>query len=162
MSEEVQKLDIKKLLKSVVAYKASDLHLVSHAEPQIRIDGRLVPLNLPQLDGDMITDMAYALLTEKQKKDFVEVCRAAAMGQAIEAKANEAFIEEQDNRGGFLVSPEIAAAILRIAASVGTVISQASHWTMTKDELAIPNYTGSFLTGSFIGASSSMRSARRI
>jgi twitching motility protein PilT len=67
-----QALDIRKLLKSVVAYKASDLHLVSRSEPQIRIDGRLVALNLPTLDGKMIEDMAYALLTEKQKKDFEE------------------------------------------------------------------------------------------
>ncbi|MEE8588590.1 MAG: type IV pilus twitching motility protein PilT [Sulfurimonadaceae bacterium] len=67
-----QALDIRKLLKSVVAYKASDLHLVSRSEPQIRIDGRLVALNLPTLDGKMIEDMAYALLTEKQKKDLEE------------------------------------------------------------------------------------------
>ena len=67
-----QTLDIRKLLKSVVAYKASDLHLVSRSEPQIRIDGRLVALNLPILDGKMIEDMAYALLTEKQKKELEE------------------------------------------------------------------------------------------
>lgn len=65
-------LDIHKLLKSVVAYKASDLHLVSRSEPQIRIDGRLVALNLPILDGRAIEDMAYSLLTEKQKKIFEE------------------------------------------------------------------------------------------
>jgi len=67
-----QTLDIRKLLKSVVAYKASDLHLVSRSEPQIRIDGRLVALNLPVLDGESIEEMSYALLTEKQKKDFEE------------------------------------------------------------------------------------------
>jgi twitching motility protein PilT len=67
-----QALDIRKLLKSVVAYKASDLHLVSGSEPQIRIDGKLVALNLPVLDGKMIEEMAYSLLTEKQKKDFEE------------------------------------------------------------------------------------------
>jgi len=67
-----QSLDIHKLLKSVVAYKASDLHLVSRSEPQIRIDGRLVALNLPVLDGKMIEEMAYSLLTEKQKKAFEE------------------------------------------------------------------------------------------
>ncbi|MGD9968901.1 MAG: type IV pilus twitching motility protein PilT [Sulfuricurvum sp.] len=65
-------LDIHKLLKSVVAYKASDLHLVSRSEPQIRIDGRLVALNLPVLDGRSIEEMAYTLLTEKQKKSFEE------------------------------------------------------------------------------------------
>ncbi|MCX6074770.1 MAG: type IV pilus twitching motility protein PilT [Campylobacterales bacterium] len=67
-----QALDIHKLLKSVVAYKSSDLHLVSRSEPQIRIDGRLVALNLPILDGRQIEEMAYALLTEKQKKAFEE------------------------------------------------------------------------------------------
>jgi len=67
-----QQLDIRKLLKSVVAYNASDLHLVARSEPQIRIDGRLVQLNLPVLDGKMIEDMSYSLLTEKQKKDFEE------------------------------------------------------------------------------------------
>jgi twitching motility protein PilT len=67
-----QALDIRKLLKSVVAYKASDLHLVSGSEPQIRIDGKLVALNLPVLDGKMIEEMAYSLLTEKQKKDYEE------------------------------------------------------------------------------------------
>ena len=65
-------LDIYKLLKSVVAYKASDLHLVSRSEPQIRIDGRLVALNLPILDGHAIEEMAYSLLSEKQKKSFEE------------------------------------------------------------------------------------------
>jgi len=67
-----QQLDIRKLLKSVVAYKASDLHLVSRSEPQIRMDGRLVALNLPVLDGKMIEEMCYAILTDKQKKVFEE------------------------------------------------------------------------------------------
>ncbi len=67
-----QVLDIQKLLKSVVAYKASDLHLVSRSEPQVRIDGKLVPLNLPVLEGEDIEDMSYTLLTEKQKKAFEE------------------------------------------------------------------------------------------
>jgi len=65
-------LDIRKLLKSVVAYKASDLHLVSRSEPQIRIDGKLVSLNLPIMDGTLIEEMAYSLLTDKQKKEFEE------------------------------------------------------------------------------------------
>lgn len=66
-------------------------------------------------------------------------------------KANEALIEEQDNRGGYLVQPEVAAAILRIAASVGTIMKQCQQWPMRTDELGIPNYTGSFLTGSYVG-----------
>jgi twitching motility protein PilT len=64
--------DIKKLLQSVVAHGASDLHLVSRTEPQIRIDGALKAVNLPELSGDDIEEMCYSLITEKQKKAFEE------------------------------------------------------------------------------------------
>lgn len=91
-------------------------------------------------------------LSASVKKDFTRVCQAVAVGKLnIDVKANEALIVDQDNRGGYLVSQEVADAIMRIAASVGTILSQATDWTMTKDELAIPNYTGSFLTGSYVG-----------
>jgi HK97 family phage major capsid protein len=90
-------------------------------------------------------------LTDKQKKDFAEVAIAMARKMTIDTKANEALIEQQDNRGGYLVSVEVAAAILRIAASVGTIISQAQRWDMKTDELGIPNYTGSYLTGAYLG-----------
>ena len=65
-------LDIKKLLKSVLAYGSSDLHLVVGSEPQIRIDKELRPLNLPVLDSQDIEEMAYSLIEDKQKKDFEE------------------------------------------------------------------------------------------
>jgi len=64
--------DIKKLLQSVVAYGASDLHLVSRTEPQIRLDGALKPVDLPKLTGEDIKEMAYSLITEKQKQQFEE------------------------------------------------------------------------------------------
>ena len=91
-------------------------------------------------------------LSEAAKKDFVKVAHAALRGQfTIDTKANEALIEEQDNRGGYLVSREVADAIMRIAASVGTIMSQATKWDMTTDELSVPNYTGTFLQGAFLG-----------
>ncbi len=91
-------------------------------------------------------------LSEKAKKDFAQVAKYAATGMFnIDTKANEALIEEQDNRGGYLVSREIADAIMRIAASVGTIMSQAAKWSLTTDELAVPNYTGSFLKGAYLG-----------
>lgn len=64
--------DIKKLLQSVVTYGASDLHLVSRSEPQIRLDGKLKPVNLPVLTGEDIQEMCYSMLTEKQKQEFEE------------------------------------------------------------------------------------------
>ena len=78
MSEELQqeapkqRLDIKKLLKSVMAFKSSDLHLVVGSEPQIRIDKELRALNLPVLSAEDVEEMAYSLIEDKQKKDFEE------------------------------------------------------------------------------------------
>ena len=64
--------NIKKLLQSVVAHGASDLHLISRSEPQLRLDGKLKPINLPKLTGMDIEEMCYSLLTEKQKLAFEE------------------------------------------------------------------------------------------
>ena len=95
-------------------------------------------------------------LSPKAKKDFVEIVKATVFKDfKFDTKANEALIEEQDNRGGYLVSREIADAIMRIAASVGTIMSQAAKWDMTTDELGVPNYTGSFLKGSYLGVDQS-------
>lgn len=87
-------------------------------------------------------------MNEDQKTAFVEVVKAAA---GIKTKANEALIGEQDSRGGYLVSKEVENAILRIAASVGLIMSQAQKWPMGTDEKGIPNYTGAFLEGEFLG-----------
>lgn len=65
-------LNIKALLKNIVAYKASDLHLVSRSEPQIRIDGKLVPLDMEHLNGTTIEEMCYTLISDKQKKKLEE------------------------------------------------------------------------------------------
>ncbi|MCD6654847.1 MAG: type IV pilus twitching motility protein PilT [Sulfurovum sp.] len=64
--------DIKKLLQSVTVHGASDLHLVSRTEPQIRLDGSLKPVNLPKLTGENIEEMCYSLITERQKQHFEE------------------------------------------------------------------------------------------
>jgi len=80
MSEEIEgqvqtakkSLDIKKLLKSVLAFNSSDLHLVVGSEPQIRIDKELRALNLPILDAKDLEEMAYSLIEDKQKKIFEE------------------------------------------------------------------------------------------
>ncbi len=80
MSEEIttssedsnKRLDIKKLLKSVLVFKSSDLHLVVGSEPQIRIDKELRALNLPVLTKNDVKEIAYSLIKDKQKKEFEE------------------------------------------------------------------------------------------
>lgn len=93
-------------------------------------------------------------LSEDSKIDFVKQVKAIVRGEKSEAmrvKANEELIEEQDNRGGYLVPKEVANAIVRIAASVGVAMSQATIWPMGTDEKGIPAYTGSFLEGEYLG-----------
>lgn len=85
-------------------------------------------------------------LSKDRKKEVAATFKSLIMG----AKTS-ALIEEQDANGGFLVAADVAAAILRVAASVGIVMNQAMKWGMTTDELDIPAYTGAFLTGGYIG-----------
>lgn len=89
-------------------------------------------------------------LSDEQKIEFAKQVRSAPLA-GISTKANEALIEEQDSRGGYLVSKEVADAIVRIAASVGLVLSQATKWPMKTDELSVPAYTGAFLEGEYLG-----------
>src|SRR4029077_8747687 len=71
-----------------------------------------------QLQRSMTGGKDITGLTEKAKKDFANLVKATVFKDfSIDTKANEALIEEQDNRGGYLVSREIADAIMRIAAS---------------------------------------------
>jgi twitching motility protein PilT len=60
------------LLKQIVKHKASDLHLVVGTPPQLRIDGRLQPLNLANLEPDDTINLCYSVLTEKDKIELEE------------------------------------------------------------------------------------------
>jgi len=63
---------LEQLLKNVKQYNASDLHLNVGAEPMLRIDGRLAPLNLPKLKNEDVIELCYSVLTEKQKAELEE------------------------------------------------------------------------------------------
>jgi len=49
---------------------ASDLHLTVGTPPQIRVDGNLLPLDLPNLTPDDTKELAYGVLTEIQRAEF--------------------------------------------------------------------------------------------
>ncbi|MCX6756332.1 MAG: phage major capsid protein [Candidatus Nomurabacteria bacterium] len=87
-------------------------------------------------------------LTNDQKTNFAEIAKAVGFGDKAKAGA---LTEEQDSAGGYLVETEVAAAIVRIAATVGLVLAQATKWPMTTDELGIPAFTGAFLEGEYLG-----------
>ena len=60
------------LLKTMVERGGTDLHVTTNSPPVIRIDGNLVPLNLPALSAVETKKLAYSILTDAQKHRFEE------------------------------------------------------------------------------------------
>jgi len=60
------------LLKTMVERGGSDLHVTTNSAPQIRIDGKLVPLDMPPMTAPETKQLAYSVLTDAQKHRFEE------------------------------------------------------------------------------------------
>jgi twitching motility protein PilT len=60
------------LLKELVERGGSDLHITTNSPPQIRVDGHLLPMNLPPLNGVETKQLCYSILTDAQKHKFEE------------------------------------------------------------------------------------------
>src|SRR5918992_1504893 len=60
------------LLKTMVEKGGSDLHITTNSAPQIRIDGKLVPLDMPPLGAPETKQLAYSVLTDAQKHRLEE------------------------------------------------------------------------------------------
>lgn len=65
-------ISIDDLLNTVSRNGASDLHLVSGSEPQIRMDGILRQLDGNKLDGQDIERLCYSIITDAQKSHLEE------------------------------------------------------------------------------------------
>ena len=60
------------LLQTLVEHNGSDLHITTNTPPQIRIHGKLQPLDLPLLTPADTKALVYSVLTDAQKKRFEE------------------------------------------------------------------------------------------
>ena len=60
------------LLKSLVELEGSDLHIATNTPPQVRVNGRLQRLQLPELLPSDTKQLVYSVLTDSQKKRFEE------------------------------------------------------------------------------------------
>jgi len=60
------------LLRRTLEMNASDLHLTAGSPPQVRVDGELRRLDLPELSPSDTKQYAYSVLTDAQKKRFEE------------------------------------------------------------------------------------------
>lgn len=65
-------MNLPDLLKATLDLKGSDLHLSIGSPPQVRVDGHLRRLELPELTPDAIKSLCYSVLTDAQKKKFEE------------------------------------------------------------------------------------------
>ena len=60
------------LLKTLVELEGSDLHIATNTPPQVRVNGRLQRLQLPELLPSETKQLVYSVLTDSQKKRFEE------------------------------------------------------------------------------------------
>lgn len=65
-------VNLQQLLKAMVEKGASDLHITTGTPPQMRIDGSLMPLKLPNLSPVDTKQLCYSVLTDSQKMRFEE------------------------------------------------------------------------------------------
>jgi len=60
------------LLKTMVEASGTDLHVTTNSPPQIRVHGKLTPLQMPPLTAPETKRLAYSVLTDAQKHRFEE------------------------------------------------------------------------------------------
>jgi len=65
-------ITLSQLLKTMVEQAGSDLHISTNSPPQIRVDGRLIPLKLPPLNPSETKQLCYSVLTDAQKHRLEE------------------------------------------------------------------------------------------
>src|ERR1700756_5673915 len=64
--------NLHQLLKAMVEKGSTDLHVTTGSPPQLRIDGRLVPLKTAPLSNVDTKQLCYSILTDAQKHKFEE------------------------------------------------------------------------------------------
>ena len=65
-------LNLHQLLKTLVESNGSDLHITTNSPPQMRVDGRLMPMDFPPMNQVETKQLCYSVLTDAQKHRFEE------------------------------------------------------------------------------------------
>jgi twitching motility protein PilT len=64
--------NLHQLLKDLIDQGGSDLHITTNSPPQVRVDGKLAPMEMPALTPVETKQLCYSVLTEAQKHKFEE------------------------------------------------------------------------------------------
>lgn len=95
------------LLKAMLDQGASDLHITSDSPPRLRIDGNLLPLDIPSLSPDESRKLCLSALTDEQKRQFDvqrELDLAFSVKNLARFRAN-IFYEKGNVSGAFRIIP---------------------------------------------------------
>lgn len=99
---------LQQLLKTMVEYGGTDLHITTDTAPQIRIDGRMVPLKLPPLDSAQSRWLCYSVMTDQQKhrlEEDLEVDFSFGLQGVSRFRAN-VYNQKGATAGAFRTIPE--------------------------------------------------------
>lgn len=101
--------EIDKLFKLMIQQNASDMHLSAGTQPYFRIHGAMTALSHPPLENDAIQSLIFEILTEKQKRMFVEnweLDTSYAVKGLGRFRVN-VFMQRRGMGGVFRVIPEV-------------------------------------------------------
>ena len=70
--EDNSLVNMRLLLRMVIKYHASDLHLTVNSPPMLRINGFLNPADLPAMKGNDIQRLLYSVISPRQKIELEE------------------------------------------------------------------------------------------
>ena len=65
-----QELEVDKLFRACVKFKASDLHLKVGKPPMVRVDGSLRPMDRGAIDDEEMVRLCFPLMNERNRKIF--------------------------------------------------------------------------------------------
>ena len=63
-------MEITDLLMATHKNKASDLHLSTRNPPIMRVNGDMLPLDMPALDAEEVKRMLFSIMTDQQRSDY--------------------------------------------------------------------------------------------
>lgn len=67
---EAKTPDVYSLLKQVLDYKATDLHITAGVPPSLRIDNDIKRLSMPAVTPEQVKELAFGVLTREQREHF--------------------------------------------------------------------------------------------
>ncbi len=65
-------VNLHQMLKILVEENGSDLHITTNSPPQMRVDGKMTPMDFPALNQVDTKQLCYSVLTDAQKHKFEE------------------------------------------------------------------------------------------